>query len=182
MDGYRTPVGVHFGWRFCPRCARPLTPRKRRVECASCGFVHYANPIPAVAAVVLDGNGRLLLARRAVEPFAGCWDTPGGFLEEGEHPIEALRRELEEETGLTVAVGPLIGIYPDAYGDGPEAVEIVNLVWEATPVAGEPAPADDVSELRWFALDALPPREELAFSWIASMLEEWSASRRERFS
>lgn len=150
---------------------------ERRVECAACGFVHYANPIPAVAALVRDHEGRLLLARRAEEPYAGLWDTPGGFLEEGEHPVDALVRELAEETGLTVAVGDLVGVFPDAYGEGPDAVEIVNLVWEASVVSGEPVAADDVSELRWFALDALPPEEELSFRWIGPMLREWVAGR-----
>ncbi|GIU94080.1 MAG: hypothetical protein KatS3mg012_0537 [Gaiellaceae bacterium] len=173
-------MGVHWGWRFCPRCGQRLTVLERRVECDSCGFVHYANPIPAVAALVRDGRGRLLLARRAEEPFAGRWDTPGGFLEEGEHPVDALVRELSEETGLTVAVRDLVGVFPDSYGDGPDAVEIVNLVWEAEIVAGEPAPADDVSELGWFALDALPPDEELAFHWIAPMLREWRAAQARR--
>ncbi|MDW8339142.1 MAG: NUDIX domain-containing protein, partial [Thermoleophilia bacterium] len=163
-------------------CAQPLSLLERRVECPACRFVHYANPIPAVAALVLDENERLLLARRAQEPFAGRWDMPGGFLEEGERPVEALRRELEEETSLTVAVGRLVGVYPDAYGEGPDAVEVVNLAWEAIPVAGDPAPADDVSELRWFSLDELPPRDELAFGWIAPMLEEWVAARRGRSS
>lgn len=147
-----------------------------RVECESCGFVHYANPIPAVAALVRDERGCLLLARRAEEPYAGLWDTPGGFLEEGEHPVDALRRELEEEAGLTIAVGDFIGVYPDAYGDGPDAVEIVNLVWEATILSGDPAPADDVSELGWFPLDALPLEDELAFGWIAPMLRAWVES------
>lgn len=173
-------MGIHWGWRFCPRCARPLTVLERRVECGSCGLVHYANPIPAVAALVRDDEGRLLLARRAQEPYAGRWDTPGGFLEEGEHPVEALIRELEEETGLTVAVGDFVGVFPDAYGEGPDAVEIVNLVWEATIVSGEPAPADDVSELGWFALDALPPDDELSFRWIAPMLREWAGRRGEQ--
>ena len=172
-------MGAHTGWRFCPRCAQPLTPFAGRVECGACGFVHYANPVPAVAALVRDDRGRLLLARRAEEPFAGLWDTPGGFVEEGEQPVDALRRELQEETGLTVAVGELVGVFPDAYGDGPEAVEIVNLVWEAAIVSGEPAPADDVSELGWFALDALPPDDELAFGWIAPTLRTWGARKRD---
>jgi len=78
---------------------------------------------------------------------------------------------------LTVAVGDFVGVFPDAYGTGPDAVEIVNLVWEAEIVSGEPAPADDVSELRWFTLDALPTDDELAFRWIAPMLRAWTADR-----
>ena len=73
-----------------------------RLECASCGLVVYANPAPAACALVEDDDGRILLTRRAWEPYAGMWDVPGGFLGEREHPLDALRRELLEETGLAV--------------------------------------------------------------------------------
>jgi len=48
-------------------------------------------------------------------------------------------------------------------------------VWEARVVGGEPAPADDVSELRWFRRDALPDDEELAFRWLAASLRAWAS-------
>jgi hypothetical protein len=53
---------------------------------------------------------------------------------------------------------------------------VLNLVWEARLAPGEPVPADDVSELRWFAVDALPPDDELAFRWIAPALRAWLRS------
>ena len=116
---YGTHVGALDGWRFCPRCASPITPGESRVLCDECGFVHYANSVPAVSALVVDGDRRVLLARRAYEPDAGLWDTPGGFLEEGEDPAAGLRRELLEETGLTVEIGDFVGMFTDRYGDGP---------------------------------------------------------------
>jgi len=167
-------VGVLAGWRSCPRCGAELEHREGAVECAACGFVHYANPVPAVSAFVLDEDGRLLLARRAREPDAGLWDTPGGFLDEGEEPEAALRRELREEAGVEIELGAFVGIRPDRYGDGEDAPHVLNLVWEARIVSGELEPADDVSELRWFARDALPSDAEVAFSWLAPALREWS--------
>jgi 8-oxo-dGTP diphosphatase len=118
----------------------------------------------------------VLLARRAHEPDAGLWDAPGGFLEEGENPLDGLRRELREETGLEVEPGRFVGTFVDTYGVGPDAPPVLNLVWEAGIVGGEAAPADDVAELRWFALDALPPEEEVAFRWLAPSLREWAAN------
>ena len=150
------------------------------MECPECGFVQYANPVPAAAALVVDDAGRLLLARRAVEPDAGLWDTPGGFLDEGEEPLSALRRELLEEAGVEIAVGDFFGMYLDRYGRGDDAQYVLNLVWRAAIVSGEVEAADDVSELAWFAPDALPPAEELAFSWLAVCLRDWAVPAQKR--
>ena len=65
--------------------------------------------IPCVGAVVTDEQGRLLLIKRGHEPGAGLWSIPGGRIEPGETDAEALVREMFEETGLVVEVGPLIG-------------------------------------------------------------------------
>jgi 8-oxo-dGTP diphosphatase len=166
-------VGALAGWRWCPRCGAELEQRESTVECAACGFVHYANPVPAVSAFVVDDEGRLLLARRAREPDAGLWDTPGGFLDDGEEPEAALRRELREEAGVEIELGAFLGIRPDRYGDGEDAPYVLNLIWEARIVSGELEPADDVSELHWFARDGLPPAAELAFTWLAPALRDW---------
>jgi 8-oxo-dGTP diphosphatase len=122
--------------------------------------------------VVVDDEGRVLLARRAGEVFHGYWDLPGGFLDEGEHPLDALRRELREETGLEVDPGELIGIWMDRYGDTEDAHATLNLYWTARVLGGEPDAADDVSELAWFRPDELPPPGELAFH-IAEVLAVW---------
>jgi 8-oxo-dGTP diphosphatase len=130
-----------------------------------------------VSAIVVDRDGRLLLARRAFEPDAGLWDTPGGFLEEGEDPLTALRRELREETGLEVEPGEFLGAHMDTYGEGPEAGSVLNLAWEASVLSGEMRAADDVSELRWFPPEDLPGEDELAFHWVAPFLREWAKER-----
>ena len=143
-----------------------------------CGFVHYANPVPAAAALVVDEAGRVLLARRAHEPDAGLWDTPGGFLDEGEDPRAGLVRELREEAGVEIEVGDFFGMYLDRYGRGDDAAYVLNLVWRAAIAGGELTAADDVSELAWFAPDALPPAEELAFEWLAVALPAWARRAR----
>jgi ADP-ribose pyrophosphatase YjhB (NUDIX family) len=170
-------VGAFDGWRHCPRCAAPLAGDESRLTCASCGSVYYAHSAPAVSAVLLDDAGRVLLARRAFEPDAGLWDTPGGFLEEGEEPRAGLRRELLEETGLDVEPTTFLGAYIDVYGQGPRATNVLNLVWETRVLGGEMHAADDVSELRWFAANALPAEREYAFRWLAPFFREWATSR-----
>ena len=147
------------------------------MRCAACGSEYYAHSAPAAAAVVLDDEGRVLLARRKSEPYAGRWDMPGGFLEEGEDPLQAIRRELAEETGLEVEPEHFVGTFVDDYGD-PEGGSVLNLVWNAKVVRGEMAADDDVSELRWFTPQELPAEDSAyAFHWVAPFLRSWAEAR-----
>ncbi len=112
----------------------------------------------------------MLLARRALDPFRGTWDLVGGFVGEGEHPLDGLRREVREETGVEFEVGPLLGIWMGDY-DGRATL---NLFWRGRFGAGEPRAADDVAELRWFDADSLPPASNLAFDGlVAAVLAAW---------
>ena len=138
------------------------------MECTSCGFVEYANSAPAVQALVVR-DGRVLLARRAIDPGAGKWDLPGGFLDEGEDPLEGLRRELREETGLEVELGAFFGARLDPY----EHRSVLGLTWLATPLGGEPRPADDVASLEWFDPVDLPAPGEFAFASHPPLLAAW---------
>jgi ADP-ribose pyrophosphatase YjhB (NUDIX family) len=165
-------MGELEGWTFCPRCRNELAGEGARLACPNCGFVVYASSKPTAGALCVD-DGRVLLARRAVAPFQGYWDVPGGFLEEGEDPIDGLRRELKEETGLEVEPERFLGIWMDRYGGDSTAEATLNLYWTARIVGGDAAPADDVSELRWFGRDELPMADELAFEILPLVLEAW---------
>ncbi len=102
-------------YKFCPNCAAPLRPAAhggmQRLACDTqdCGFVHWDNPVPVVAAIV-EHEGRIILARNAAWP-AGAFALITGFLEKGETPDVGVQREVEEELGLKPLGATLVGVY-----------------------------------------------------------------------
>ena len=169
---YCRAVAELDGWKHCPVCATAIEPDDGRVECPECGFVTYAHSMPTASAVVADDEGRVLLSRRANDPAAGKWDLPGGFLEEGEHPVDCLRRELREEAGITLTDERLLGIWMDTYEYKRRVVATLNVYYSARIGEGTPEAADDVAELRWFAPEDVPVAD-LAFRHITEVLSAW---------
>ena len=158
------------GWKLCPRCGSQLTHGAEVVVCPACGFSLYAHSAVTASALPEDGEGRILLARRAVEPSRGLWDLVGGFLSEGEHPLDGLRREVLEETELEFEPGQYLGLWMGEY-DGRATL---NLFWSGRFRSGEPHASDDVAELRWFAARDLPAADELAFDpLVEDVLRAW---------
>ena len=111
----------------------------------------------------------MLLGRRAHDPGAGLWDLPGGFLEEGEAPLEGLRREVLEETGLEVEPHSFLGLFLEPY----EGRIVLCLTWVGAVSSGSERPGDDLAELAWFGRDELPAPDELAFSHYVAALSAW---------
>ncbi|QIQ02875.1 (deoxy)nucleoside triphosphate pyrophosphohydrolase [Streptomyces liangshanensis] len=109
-----------------------------------------------VVAGALCDRGRLLAARRSAPPeLAGRWELPGGKVEPGEGPEEALVRELREELGVeTLPVERIPGQWPLGRGR-------VLQVWTARLLSGEPTPLEDHDELRW-----LGPDEVHTVDWL----------------
>ncbi len=102
-------------FNFCPLCTSPLEDKlveaePRRVCSADCGFIHYNNPTPVVAAVV-EHEGRIVLARNVAWPDS-WYGLITGFLERGESPEEGVVREVEEELSLKPLSANLIDVYP----------------------------------------------------------------------
>jgi len=159
--------------RFCLRCGRRLrTVRedgRRRPRCPRCGWTFYANPAPAAVALVID-RGRVLLARRARDPYAGTWDLPGGFLEQDEIPLGGLRRELREEIGVGIRRASFVGFASDRYGPG--GVAVLAIVYRVTPTTRRVRAQDDVAEVRWFRPREIPYRE-IAFVGVRRLLRDY---------
>jgi 8-oxo-dGTP diphosphatase len=158
---------------FCAACGAPVVEREidhyPRSICTRCNTIHYRNPVPAAGCVV-EQDGQLLLARRKFQPYQGCWYFPSGFVEYGDDVEETARREVLEETGLVVELGPLFGIY--SYFDDPRQHGII-ILYRATIVGGVLAAGDDADEVAFFAADALPPPELVGFATHLRALYEW---------
>jgi len=112
-----------------------------------------------MGAIPVDAAGRVLLAKRGIEPFYGDWNTIGGFLEYNEDPLEGLKREVSEETGVECIIKDFITISSDVYGSG--GIALLNTYYTVQLLSDDVHPCDDVSKLKWFTLDELP--ENIAF-------------------
>lgn len=105
-------------FRFCPLCATPLAMIGQeedsgfveRLRCPACDFTHWNNPTPVLAAIV-ELDGRILLARNAAWTRLDMFGLITGFMEAGETPEEGIRREIAEETSLTVDKLSLVAVH-----------------------------------------------------------------------
>jgi ADP-ribose pyrophosphatase YjhB (NUDIX family) len=170
---------AHNGeFNFCPYCGTRLERMEVfsqiRPACRQCGFVQFRDPKVAVIAFVTHKD-KVLLVRRAVEPSKGKWALPGGYMDAGEMPEEALSRELDEEVGLGVNITRLLEIFPMESPGQPN--NGIVLAYEAEPETDDLITLqskDDVSAAGWFGQDELPV--EVAFESTETLLSAWKAT------
>lgn len=128
-------------------------------------FAHaHRTPRPSCQAVILDEEQRVLLIRRGSRPHHGWWSLPGGAVELGEPVTTALVREVWEETGLTIAVGPLLHVY-DAIDRGPDGAVVwhyVILIFVGHCTGGRLQPGGDAVAGNWVPADKLDQYQLLA--------------------
>ena len=143
---------------FCPYCGQRVIEKTfgRRVHgyCVKCDMVHYENPLPAVAVLVLNSKDQLLLVKRSVEPAKGTWCLPGGFIEVDESIAEAAVRELEEETGIKGEIEGLVDFFSQRSQD---YRAILIFGYRVKILGGELKAGDDAQEAGFYDLDKLPP-------------------------
>jgi ADP-ribose pyrophosphatase YjhB (NUDIX family) len=113
-------------------------------------------PVAGVGGVVLRGHD-VLLVKRAFPPRAGEWSLPGGRLELGESLVDGVRREVREETGIEVEVGPLVEVFDRVHRDQDGRVRFHFVIADflCHPTGGTLAPGDDAADARWVARGAV---------------------------
>jgi ADP-ribose pyrophosphatase YjhB (NUDIX family) len=160
---------------FCPNCGArvkqqiPPGDDRLREVCPSCGRIHYQNP-KLVVGVVPEWQGRILLCRRAIEPRAGLWTLPAGYLENGETAADGARRETWEEARASVHQ-----LVPYALFD----LTFVNqlyLMFRGHLVSEDCAPGPESLEVGLFAESEIP-WEQTAFKVIEETLRQYFQDR-----
>ena len=165
-------------FQFCHVCggaleSRSLNPGEpRRLVCSACGFVFYLDP-KVVACCLVEKDGKVLLLKRAVGPGKGKWVFLGGFVDRRESVETAALREAAEETGLTVRIERLLGVY-SYQGQVP-----VVIVYVAEPVSGTLSASGESLEAASFREEDIP-WDELAFQSTREALRDFYHIKRQK--
>lgn len=158
-------------FNFCQRCGERLEEKRiegmLRPHCPACGYVVFLDPKVAAVALVVDGDG-LVMVKRGVEPQYGKWAFPSGYVDKGEVVEAAAIREVKEETGLDVELERLIGVY------SLEGNPVVLVVYSAFVTGGFVAVGHDALDVRTFSLDEMPA---LPFPHDYQIIKDWLESR-----
>lgn len=159
---------------YCVRCGTRVEHGEHygqiRPFCPACGWIYFADPKVA-AAVLVEEGGHILLVRRVNEPFQGQWTLPAGFINAGEDPAEAARRECEEESGLQVQITGLLDVI--AGKEHPRGADFV-IVYYGKMIGGILHPGDDADRAAFFPFENLPP---LAFRATQLAIQRWLEKR-----
>lgn len=138
--------------------------RERRI-CSTCGFIDYVNPKIVAGAVVVDDQGRILMCRRAIEPRAGFWTLPAGFMEQGESVEQAAVREAFEEACARIEITDILGVY------SVPRISQVQIFFRARMAEPGISAGPESLEVAFFALDEVP-EGELAFPSVRWALDD----------
>lgn len=144
-------IREHFG--YCPKCGieAPASEMHRMFSCEHCGFAVYFNVGASVSGICKRENGDVLFLKRIHPPRAGTWTLPGGFVEPDESGVDALVREVYEETGLVVTEPVAHSAFPNTYVYKGVTYATFDMVYVCA-VQGSPIlDGTEVDAHRWFS-------------------------------
>lgn len=144
------PVNV---LKFCPRCGSSYFPAtgSRSFRCMDCSFNYYINSSAAVAVLLFNDKGELLLTRRAVEPHKGKLDLPGGFIDPMETGEAAAVREIKEELGIDIHSLRYFCSFPNEYVFSGFSVFTLDMAFLAqTESLDKMVAMDDISSFEFY--------------------------------
>ncbi len=149
-------------FKFCPKCGSPefKITGPRSFRCSNCSFEFYVNSAAAVAALILNAEGKMLFTRRAVDPDKGKLDLPGGFVDPMESAEQAVKRELKEELGVEVISLKYFCSFPNEYKYSGLSVFTTDLAFltEIDKIS-EITPMDDISAVEYIYPEELNMEE-----------------------
>ena len=151
-----------YQFQYCPVCGAKAFEgvNEKAKKCEACGFTYYFNPSSAVACFIKNAKGELMVARRANEPAKGTCDLPGGFVDMFESAEEAARREVKEETGLSISSCRYLFSIPNLYMYSGFQVHTLDLFFEClVDDFGEVHAEDDVAEIIFLRPEEIKPEK-----------------------
>jgi len=141
-------------YRLCPKCGQVLNELEKgggkRRGCLGCGWVYYPRVAMAAAGVAVRDR-KVLLVKRARDPYKGYWMFPAGFVEFGEHPQETVAREMVEETGYTVTRSRLMDVL-QASDDPREPGHLVFFYQVELQDGAKPTDMTENTQVEWIGL------------------------------
>ena len=163
--------------KFCSECAYsvslkiPQHDNRMRYVCNNCGAIHYQNPKMVIGSIPVwerDGELRVLLCKRAIEPQYGYWTLPAGFMENDETTGDAARRETLEEAGARIELHELFSLLNVPH------VHQVHLFYRATLQDADYGAGIESLEVGLFS-EAEIPWDDIAFSTVDITLRAFFA-------
>lgn len=158
---------------YCPKCAGALKIISEDLQtCTQCGFHLYNNPKATNALIIENEKGKILLAKRAIEPQIGQWDLPGGFINAGETLEESMQREAKEELGVNVTNLQYFASYTDTYLYQEVVFPTLVFILTGKVNTAQLTAKDDISQIKFFDKNKIP-FEDVAFESVTQALKDY---------